>query len=90
MHYPRNTHLRRPPTWLMAASTLLLFLVWGNSFVALSFLLGSEVAPARLDFSSYTLARYPGSSSCCSCPPFLVHFFGLEQTRHRGELGRRP
>jgi O-acetylserine/cysteine efflux transporter len=37
---------------------LLLFLVWSNSFVAIGFLLGSDSAAARFDWTSLTVARF--------------------------------
>lgn len=47
-----------PPARLLGAVALLLFLMWSNSFVAVSFLLGREGSPARLDWVEVALARY--------------------------------
>ncbi len=47
-----------PSRALLAVVTLLLFLLWSNSFVAMSWVLGSEHAPARLDWVGLTSARY--------------------------------
>lgn len=48
----------RSPTPVVAAATLLLFLVWSNSFLAMSFLLGTEAVPARLDWLTLTTTRF--------------------------------
>lgn len=49
---------RRPSPLLLALSTLLLFLVWSHSFVAIGYLLGAEHAPARFDWLGLTVARF--------------------------------
>jgi O-acetylserine/cysteine efflux transporter len=43
---------------VLVGATLLLFLLWSNSFVAMSYLLGTEAASQRLDWASLTVARY--------------------------------
>jgi len=55
----------RPPSWALAATALLLFVVWSNSFVAIGYLLGSDAAPARLDWVSLTAARFLPASLIC-------------------------
>lgn len=44
--------------WLYALAALGLFLVWSNSFVAASYLLGTEGRPAQLDWVSLSIARF--------------------------------
>jgi O-acetylserine/cysteine efflux transporter len=46
------------PDLLTAGAALALFLVWSNTFVAISFLLGREGQPARLDWLELTVARF--------------------------------
>jgi drug/metabolite transporter (DMT)-like permease len=41
-----------------AAATFVLFLVWSNSFIAMSYLLGTETAAAQLDWVTLTTARF--------------------------------
>jgi drug/metabolite transporter (DMT)-like permease len=54
------------------AAALGLFLVWSNSFVAASFLLGREHGPARLDFVSLTVARFALIGPLCLAWSFLA------------------
>ena len=42
-----------------------LFLVWSNSFVAVSYLLGGEGAPAQLDWVSLAVSRFAIAGSAC-------------------------
>ncbi len=49
---------RPPPRGLVPAATLLLFLVWSNSFVAMSYLLGRETEAPRLDWLTLTTGRF--------------------------------
>lgn len=44
--------------WLYGLAALGLFLVWSNSFVAASYLLGGEGRPAQLDWVSLSIARF--------------------------------
>ncbi len=44
--------------WPYALAALGLFLVWSNSFVAASYLLGGEGRPAQLDWVSLSIARF--------------------------------
>lgn len=46
-------------------ATLGLFAVWSNSFVAMSFLLGSEAGARRLDWVSLTAARFLPAAAIC-------------------------
>ncbi len=46
------------PRALLVLATLVLYLLWSNSFVAMSYLLGAEHASARLDALGLTQARY--------------------------------
>lgn len=48
---------RRGTAWAMAVGVVL-FLVWSNSFVAASFLLGGERGAARFDAVSLSIARF--------------------------------
>jgi drug/metabolite transporter (DMT)-like permease len=43
---------------LVIAATILLFLVWSNSFVAMSYLLGREAEAPRLDWLALTTGRF--------------------------------
>lgn len=49
---------RRLPAWVLAVGALLLFVIWSNSFIAMSYLLGGEAAPRRLDWIGLTTARF--------------------------------
>jgi len=50
---------RRPPhPALLVGLTLLVFLIWGNSFIALSYLMGGDGAPARFDWVTLAAGRY--------------------------------
>ncbi|MDA8017476.1 MAG: EamA family transporter [Thermoanaerobaculia bacterium] len=55
----------RPPRWLLLAMTLLLFAVWGNSFVAIGHLLGADARAARFDWQTLAQARYLPVGLCC-------------------------
>jgi drug/metabolite transporter (DMT)-like permease len=44
---------------------LLLFLLWSNSFVAVSYLLGGESAPARFDWAGLAVARFLPIAPVC-------------------------
>jgi len=50
------------PRWLLAATALLLFVVWSNSFIAIGYLLGADgaggTAGARFDWRELTAARF--------------------------------
>ena len=54
------------PRWLLAAATLLLFLMWSNSFVAMTWLLGTERVAARLDWLSLTTVRFLPVTLLCA------------------------
>ena len=47
-----------PSGWILGAATLLLFLIWSNTFIAISYLLGAETRPAQFDWMSLTVARF--------------------------------
>ena len=47
-----------PPKFLLALATLGLFLVWGNSFIAIGFLLGNDGAQPRFDWVGLMIARF--------------------------------
>ena len=55
-----------PAPLLLVAATLLLFLVWSNSFVAMTWLLGTERSAARLDWLSLTSTRFLPVTLCCA------------------------
>ncbi|MBM4365001.1 MAG: DMT family transporter [Deltaproteobacteria bacterium] len=46
------------PRWRLVLATLFLYLLWSNSFVAMSYVLGSERAAARLGWMGLTQARF--------------------------------
>jgi drug/metabolite transporter (DMT)-like permease len=58
MKRPLSSRSLRPPPALLAGAAFLLFLIWSNSFVAASYLLGAEGAPARFDWISLSIARF--------------------------------
>lgn len=64
--------MKRAPTWLLAAATLALFAVWSNSFIAISFLLGRDGAPMRLDWVQLTVARFVPAAGLCLAYVLLV------------------
>ena len=51
---------------VLAGVAVLLFLIWSNSFVAVSFLLGGEGAPARFDWVGLTIARFQPAAVICA------------------------
>lgn len=53
------------PRWAVLAAAVGLFLVWSNSFNAVSFLLGREGVPARLDWVGLVVARYVTAGMVC-------------------------
>jgi len=55
----------RPGSWFLALVALFLFSIWSNSFIAISFLLGRDAAPARLDWVSLTVARFLPAAALC-------------------------
>lgn len=55
----------RPSRASLTLSTLGLFLVWSNSFIAISFLLGGDRSAARLDWVSLTVARFLPAAAVC-------------------------
>jgi drug/metabolite transporter (DMT)-like permease len=71
---PRN---RRPPDRgsgnvpVLIGSTLLLFGVWSNSFIAISYLLGRDGAAARFDWVGLTVARFLVAGALCAVYCFV-------------------
>ena len=56
----------RPGRAALVLAALGLFLVWSNSFVAISFLLGGDRSAARLDWVSLTVARFLPAAAVCA------------------------
>jgi drug/metabolite transporter (DMT)-like permease len=61
-----------PRPWVLAATTLALFLNWSNSFTAISYLLGTDGGTARLDWVSLTVARF--GTAALPCAAYLIAF----------------
>jgi O-acetylserine/cysteine efflux transporter len=57
-----------------ALGAVVLFLVWSNSFVAASFLLGSERFPARFDYAGLSVARFAPVGPLCLLYCFFFRF----------------
>ncbi len=53
------------PGWLHLGVAFLLFLIWSNSFVAASYLLGGERQEARLDSVALSIARFAPIAPIC-------------------------
>lgn len=53
------------PGWIYLGVAFLLFLIWSNSFVAASFLLGGERQAARLDSVALSVARFAPIAPIC-------------------------
>ncbi len=62
-----------------------LFLIWSNSFVAASYLLGGERGRAQMDAVELTVARYAFVTPCC-----LLWCFGPRRRQTRELLRRFP
>jgi len=69
--------------YLLAAFGL--FLIWSNSFIAASYLLGTEGQPARLDFISLSVVRFVPILPLC-----LIYSFGLHRRESLTMLRRHP
>jgi drug/metabolite transporter (DMT)-like permease len=54
-----------PRPWFLALAALFLFSIWSNSFVVVSYLLGGDGVPARLDWVSLTVARFLPAATLC-------------------------
>ena len=54
-----------PGRALLVFAAVALFLVWSNSFVAASYLLGGERAPASFDFVGLSVARFAPAGPLC-------------------------
>jgi len=61
-----------PRAWVLAATTLVLFVIWSNSFTAVSYLLGTDGAAARFDWIGLTVARFETAGLVCAT--YLVAF----------------
>jgi drug/metabolite transporter (DMT)-like permease len=68
------SHKAHPRGWIIVALTLGLFMVWSNSFIAISFLLGRDGAPARFDWLGLTAARFLLAGAICT-----VYCFGFRR-----------
>ncbi len=53
------------PAWPYLLAALALFVVWSNSFIAASYVLGSEARPAQLDWIGLTVLRYVPIAPLC-------------------------
>jgi O-acetylserine/cysteine efflux transporter len=62
-----------PTRATLGLATLALFLVWSNSFVAMSYLLGTERAGARLDWRTLTTARFAPVTVLAAAYAFGAH-----------------
>jgi len=70
---PDVTRRHGPPLWVLSLVTLFLFVVWSNSFVAMSFLLGAEKAAQRLDWVELTVARFVTAGTVAGAYCFVGH-----------------
>jgi O-acetylserine/cysteine efflux transporter len=70
---PASPPTRFPHRALFFGLTLLLFLIWSNSFIAIGWLLGSEVEPARLDWVELTICRFAPATPICALYCFVLH-----------------
>lgn len=50
---------------MLALAALILFVVWGNSFIAVAYLLGSDGGTPRFDFIGLTVGRFLPASLLC-------------------------
>lgn len=64
-----NAHAARP--WVPVAVAVGLFLIWSNSFVAMSYVLGGEQAPQQLDWVGLTVARFLPVGPVCALYCFV-------------------
>ncbi len=46
------------PGWVLTGITLMLFLIWSNTFIAFEYILGADGSPARFNWLSLTNARF--------------------------------
>ena len=65
--------------WVLVVATVGLFLIWSNSFVAMSYLLGAERSPRRLDWVELTVARFVFAGVACGL--YLASFQRREALR---------
>ncbi len=52
--------------WVLGAAAVLLFVIWSNSFIAMSYLLGGDGAPARFNWIGLTVARFLPAAGLCA------------------------
>lgn len=57
--------MRRPRGWVLAATALVLFGFWSNSFIAIGYLLGADGGAARFDWVGLTVARFLPAAALC-------------------------
>lgn len=65
----------RPGRATLTLATLGLFLVWSNSFIAISFLLGGDRSAPRLDWVGLTVARFLPAALVCG-----IYCLGFHRT----------
>jgi O-acetylserine/cysteine efflux transporter len=58
--------VKRPRPWILALVSLVLFVVWSNTFIAISFLLGRDGAAPRFDWIGITVARFVVAGLPCA------------------------
>ncbi len=75
----------RERRWLYLGTALALFLVWSNSFIAASYLLGGERPAAQFDWLALSAARFSPLVPLC-----LVYCFGLRRRQCLALLRRFP
>ncbi|MEO7795284.1 MAG: DMT family transporter, partial [Thermoanaerobaculia bacterium] len=76
---------RKPPRWGYLAVAIALFLVWSNSFIAASYLLGGERPAAQLDWLGLSAARFSPLVPLC-----LIYCFGFRRRQCMALLRRYP
>lgn len=74
---------RPAPRGLLVAATIALFLVWSNSFVAMSYLLGGEAVRGQLDWLTLTTCRFAPVTVLAA-----LYCFGLRRTESLALLRR--
>jgi O-acetylserine/cysteine efflux transporter len=56
----------RTVTWALAVTTLILFVFWSNSFIAIGFLLGADGNAPSFDWVGLTVARFVPAAAICA------------------------
>jgi O-acetylserine/cysteine efflux transporter len=72
-------------TWIYLAAGLALFLVWSNSFIAASYLLGGERPAAQFDWLGLSAARFAPLAPLC-----LLYCFLFRRRQSVALLRRHP